>query len=88
LVEVHESIGLMKKLVLLNLQGCKNLKNLPENIFNLESLETLNLSFCIKIDKLPKQLGNMIALTELLADETAIEQLPYSFGLLKKLRIV
>jgi Leucine-rich repeat (LRR) protein len=88
LVEVHESIGHLKKLVLLNLQGCKKLKNLPESISNLESLKTLNLSNCIRIDKLPTQLGNMVALTELHADRTSIEQLPYSFGLLKKLRTV
>jgi Leucine-rich repeat (LRR) protein len=86
LIEVHESIGDLKKLVFLNLRGCKNLKNLPETIFNLGSLETLNLSDCIKIDKLPKQLENMVALKELYADGTAIKQLPYSFGLLKNLK--
>jgi Leucine-rich repeat (LRR) protein len=86
LVEVHESIGHLKKLVLLNLQGCENLKNVPESLSNLYSLETLNLSDCLKIDKLPEQMGNMIILTELLADGTDIKQLPYSFVLLKKLK--
>ncbi|GLT63941.1 hypothetical protein SLA2020_364650 [Shorea laevis] len=28
LIEIHESIGLLKRLVLLNLRGCKNLRNL------------------------------------------------------------
>ncbi|XP_035541451.1 disease resistance protein RUN1-like [Juglans regia] len=88
LVEVHESIGHLERLVLLNLEGCKNLKNLPRSIPNLVSLETLNLTGCLKLDKLPEQLGNMIALRELLADRTAIKQLPSSVGLLKNLKIV
>jgi len=88
LVEVHKSIGLLKRLVCLNLGGCTKLRNLPSNISNLELLETLVLSDCLELDKLPEQLGNMTALKELLADRTAIVQLPCSFGLLKNLGIV
>ncbi|XP_062173051.1 disease resistance protein RPV1-like isoform X2 [Alnus glutinosa] len=88
LVEVHKSIGLLKRLVCLSLGGCKKLRNLPSSISNLKLLETLVLSDCLELDKLPEQLGNMEALKELLAERTAIEQLPSSFGLLRNLRIV
>jgi Leucine-rich repeat (LRR) protein len=88
LVELHKSIGNLKRLVLLNLKGCQNLRNLPESISNLKSLQILNLSGCLKLDRLPEQLGNMMALKELHADKTAITQLPASFGLLKNLETV
>uniref|UniRef100_A0A2N9FSR3 TIR domain-containing protein n=1 Tax=Fagus sylvatica TaxID=28930 RepID=A0A2N9FSR3_FAGSY len=88
LVEVHESIGYMERLVSLNLVGCENLRNLPRSISNLKSLETLNLSGCLKLDALPEEMGNMTALSELLADKTSIKQLPFSFGLLKNLKTV
>jgi Leucine-rich repeat (LRR) protein len=87
LVEIHESIGCLKNLVLLNLNGCKSLKNLPSNISNLRYLKTLDLSNCSQVEELPDQIGNMIALTELLANGTAIKQLPSSFGLLENLEI-
>jgi hypothetical protein len=87
LVGIHESIGGLGKLVLLNLKGCKSLMNLPSNISNLESLKTLYLSGYLKVDKLLDLVGNMMALTKLLADEIAIKQLPSSFGLLKNLEI-
>jgi Leucine-rich repeat (LRR) protein len=88
LVELHESIGNLKRLVLLNLEGCQNLRNLPGSISNLKSLQILNLSGCVKLDKLPEQLGNMMALKKLHADKTAITQLPASFCLLKNLETV
>jgi Leucine-rich repeat (LRR) protein len=88
LVELHKSIGNLKRLVLLNLEGCQNLRNLPGSISNLKSLQILNLSGCLKLDRLPEQLGNMMALKELHADKTAITQLPASFGLLKNLETV
>jgi Leucine-rich repeat (LRR) protein len=85
LVEIHESIGLLKRLVLLNLQSCKNLRNLPSSISNLKSLETLDLWKCYNLEKLPEQLGNMTALKELDVGLTAIKQVPSSFRLLTNL---
>ncbi|XP_048430339.1 disease resistance protein RPV1-like isoform X2 [Pyrus x bretschneideri] len=45
LVEVDESIGYLEKLVVLNLQGCKNLMKLPI----LRSVRDLDLSGCSKL---------------------------------------
>lgn len=59
LVEVHQSTGHLDNLTLLNLEGCKSLKNLPESICYLKCLETLNISRCINLEKLPEQLGDM-----------------------------
>jgi hypothetical protein len=85
LVKIHESIGLLKRLVLLNLRGCVKLRNLPSSISNLESLETLDLLYCYNLEQLPEQLGNMTALKKLDVGFTAIKQLPSSFNLLKNL---
>ncbi|KAJ4963508.1 hypothetical protein NE237_023447 [Protea cynaroides] len=70
LVEVHQSIGHLGKFVFLNLNNCERLWNLPSSI----------------IEKLPDGLGNMDCLKELLADGTAIKQLPSSIRLLKNHR--
>ncbi|KAF5479000.1 hypothetical protein F2P56_005514 [Juglans regia] len=88
LVELHESIKHLKGLVRLSLVDCKKVRNLPESISNLKSLETLNLSGCLKLDKLPEKLGNLMTLKRLLADRTAIKQLPSSFSLLKNLNAI
>jgi len=88
LEEIHESIGLLKRLVLLDLQRYENLSNLPKTISNLESLKTLNLFGCIRLDELPKELGNVTALMELYAGKIAIKQLPSSFSLSKNLEFV
>jgi len=85
LAKVHPSIGHLKRLVSLNLEGCCRLKTLPESICNLKSIETLNISLCSQLEKLPEFLGDMESLTELLANGTAIKQLPASTGYLKKL---
>ncbi|XP_042490575.1 disease resistance protein RUN1-like [Macadamia integrifolia] len=53
LVEVHESIGSLKKLVNLDLGNCNILKNLPSGISALASLETLDISHCSTLSKLP-----------------------------------
>jgi hypothetical protein len=47
---VHPSIGVHKKLKVLSLKCCKNLKSLPSK-FEMESLEILILSGCLKVKK-------------------------------------
>ena len=88
LVKIHESIGLLKRLVFLDLRRCKKLRNLPSSISNLESLEFFHLSNCLEFNNWPGQLGNMIIKKKLDVDRTAIEQLPSSLGLLRNLRVL
>jgi hypothetical protein len=87
LVEIHESIEGLKNLVLLKLKGCKSLMNLSSSISKLKSLKTFHLSNRLKVDNLPNQVGNMMTLTKLLSNGNANKQLPFSFGLLKNLKI-
>ncbi|PRQ55275.1 putative toll-like receptor, P-loop containing nucleoside triphosphate hydrolase [Rosa chinensis] len=77
LVRVHQSLGFLKKLIVLNLKDCKSLVSLPSRI-EIESLETLILSNCSKVKKIPEFVGNMERLLVLCLDETAIEELPVS----------
>jgi len=86
LADIHQSVGELKKLVFLNLKGCWRLKNLPESISELKSLETMNLQSCASLEKLPEKLGNMKVLTDLLLDDTGVQNLPSSTGILKKLK--
>ncbi|XP_050279207.1 disease resistance protein Roq1-like isoform X2 [Quercus robur] len=44
LYKIHASVGDLKKLIQLNLNGCKNLSSLPKNLGNLDGLEELNVS--------------------------------------------
>ncbi|KAI7981039.1 TMV resistance protein N [Camellia lanceoleosa] len=86
LMELHESMEFLDKLVHLNLKDCMNLKYLPSSICKLKSVKHLNLTGCAKLEELPEHLGHMESLTELLVDGTTIKQLPVSIGLLKNLR--
>ncbi|XP_030939640.1 disease resistance protein RPP2B-like [Quercus lobata] len=42
--EVHSSIGVHKRLILLNLKGCLKLEKLPENLGNAKGLKELDVS--------------------------------------------
>nr|ALN97041.1 disease resistance protein [Caragana korshinskii] len=53
LVQIDPSIGVLRKLVVLNLKDCKNLMGIPNNIFGLSSLEDVNLSSWSKMFKTP-----------------------------------
>ncbi|KAL6328608.1 hypothetical protein AAG906_003293 [Vitis piasezkii] len=72
LVKVHPSIGALKKLIFLNLEGCKNLKSFLGSI-HLESLQILTLSGCSKLKKFPEVQGAMDNLSELSLKGTAIK---------------
>ncbi|KAI9088274.1 hypothetical protein K1719_029995 [Acacia pycnantha] len=73
LVQVHESVGQLKKLVKLNLQECRRLENLPT--LQTDKLEELILSGCSKLEKLPKfgrKMGNLYFLDVTCTDITEI----------------
>ncbi|XP_016746103.2 disease resistance protein RUN1-like [Gossypium hirsutum] len=53
LVDVHPSLGLVKRLKLLDLRDCKSLRRLPIRI-GAESLETLILSGCSNLARVPE----------------------------------
>ncbi|KAL4596726.1 hypothetical protein ACB092_12G183900 [Castanea dentata] len=74
-----KSWEMLKKLTVLNLKGCKNLKSLLRK-FELESLKILILSNCSKINTIPEFGENMGRVTELHFDGTAITKLPTSIG--------
>ena len=75
--KIHPSIRVHKKLTLLNLKGCKNLRSLPGK-FEMESLEILILSECSNLKRIPEFGENMEHVTTLHLDGTAITKLPTS----------
>ena len=81
LCKIHSSVGYLKKLIQLDLSGCKNLSNLPNAICKLMSLKSLNLSNCSV--KLPENLGNLEGLEELNVSGTPIRELSSSSNRLK-----
>lgn len=74
LVDVHESIGNLKRLVCLNLKGCEKIRKLSKNLFNLQSLDTLTLSGCSNLNEFWTELGKMKSLKVLDVAEIPISQ--------------
>ncbi|XP_048436927.1 uncharacterized protein LOC103934681 isoform X3 [Pyrus x bretschneideri] len=72
LSEVHSSIGNLERLTLVNLEGCKMLKDLPLNFFNSKSIETLLLNGCSRFEDLAEGLGKSYHKT---ADGSPIRQI-------------
>ncbi|RVW79813.1 Disease resistance-like protein DSC1 [Vitis vinifera] len=87
LVKVHPSIGTLKKLIFLDLEGCKNLKSFSSSI-HMESLQILNLAGCSKLKKFPEVQGAMYNLPELSLKGTAIKGLPLSIEYLNGLALL
>ncbi|XP_057497448.1 disease resistance protein RPV1-like [Actinidia eriantha] len=83
LLDVHESIGNLDRLVFLNLKDCKNLTKLPLSIIMLKSLETLIISGCSKLDELPTELRKLESLKVFAADGISINQLLATTGEVK-----
>ncbi|XP_048228075.1 disease resistance protein RPV1-like isoform X2 [Ricinus communis] len=75
LIDLDESIGYLRRLIVLDLRGCRNVKRLPVEIGMLESLEKLNLCGCSKLDQLPEEMRKMQSLKVLYADGTALTQI-------------
>ncbi|XP_059652480.1 disease resistance protein Roq1-like [Cornus florida] len=55
LIEVHQSIGCLEKLVVLDLKNCRKLQNIPQSIFKLKSLLYFNLSVSPTITRAPTE---------------------------------
>ncbi|XP_050261973.1 disease resistance protein RUN1-like [Quercus robur] len=83
---IHPSIGIHKKLTILDLSGCKNLTSLPSK-FEMECVKELNLAWCSKITKLPEFSRNMKCVRRIfLTGAAAITTLPTSIENLAALR--
>ncbi|XP_047175592.1 disease resistance protein RUN1-like [Vigna umbellata] len=76
--KVHQSIGDLHNLLLINLKGCTNLSNLPSETYKLKSLKTLILSGCLKIDIFKEDIMHMKSLKTLISHNTAVKQVPIS----------
>ncbi|XP_031475626.1 disease resistance protein RUN1-like isoform X2 [Nymphaea colorata] len=88
LTKVHESIGILKSLLSLDLGGCKILSKIPDSVCRLSSLKSFDLRKCAKVEYLPESLGNMKSLQKLYLDSTSIETLPDSIGSLTRLGVL
>ncbi|KAK8464569.1 hypothetical protein PHAVU_010G025500 [Phaseolus vulgaris] len=76
--EVHQSIGCLCNLILLNLKDCTSLNTLPREIYKLKSLNTLILSGCSKIEILEKDIVQMESLITLISENITVKQVPFS----------
>ncbi|XP_052298623.1 disease resistance-like protein DSC1 isoform X2 [Citrus sinensis] len=87
LLEVHQFVGTLKRLILLNLKDCRNLVSFPKNVCLMKSLKILCLYGCLKLEKLPQDLGEVECLEELDVGGTAVRQIPPSIVQLMNLKI-
>ena len=84
LSKIHASLGNLKCLIRLDLNGCKSLKSLPNKI-GLEVLEIFDLVGCSRLEKFPKIVRNMSRLSKLYLNETPIKDLSLSVELVTSL---
>ncbi|TXG67434.1 hypothetical protein EZV62_008709 [Acer yangbiense] len=81
--ELPSSLEDLRRLRILNLDGCSRLKNLPRSVCKWKSLYSLRLQNCPKIDKFPHDIGTLESLTTIEAPGTAIREVPSSISYLK-----
>ncbi|RHN49898.1 putative TIR domain, winged helix-turn-helix DNA-binding domain-containing protein [Medicago truncatula] len=77
LITIHNSIGFLNKLKILNVTGCSKLSSFPP--IKLTSLLKLELSHCNNLKSFPEILGDMKHITYIELVGTSIEQFPFSF---------
>ncbi|CAN4108223.1 unnamed protein product [Withania somnifera] len=78
LINVHDTIGCLQKLILLNLKDCQKLKSLPDSICELKCHEKLDISGCSNIECLPTEMDKLTSLKELYADEISMNRVAIS----------
>ncbi|KAK2367533.1 TMV resistance protein N [Trifolium repens] len=77
LISIHDSIGLLSKLKILDVAGCSKLKKFPP--LKLTSLKLLELSFCNSLKLFPEILGQMKNIGRIILKRTSFEEFPLSF---------
>nr|POE50024.1 isoform 1 of protein suppressor of npr1-1, constitutive 1 [Quercus suber] len=80
LYKIHSSLGDLKQLIRLDLNGCKCLTNLPHKI-SLEALEIFNLGGCLRLKKFPK-------IVLILSGCSKLNELPENLGNIKEVLVV
>lgn len=78
LTKVHDSIGFLSQLQILNAADCNKLMSFPP--LKLKSLRKLKLSGCTSLKKFPEILGKMENIKKIILRKTGIEELPFSFN--------
>jgi Leucine-rich repeat (LRR) protein len=84
--KLPSSLGCLVGLTDLNLKDCKSLVYLPDTIHGLNSLRVLDISGCSKLCRLPDCIKEIKCLEELLANDTAIDELPSFISYLDNLK--
>ncbi|KAK9944479.1 hypothetical protein M0R45_010045 [Rubus argutus] len=75
LVDFHESIGNLRRLVYFNVKDCKSIRKLPKNISLLILLEALIISGCSSLNEFPVDMSKMESLKVFQADGVPIHRL-------------
>jgi hypothetical protein len=84
LVQIHESIGVLQSLLILNLKNCKSIVELHEEISRLNSLEKLVLDGCLNLECLNMELEHHQG-RRLLQSGGIVASIPYITSLRLKL---
>ncbi|XP_042962853.1 TMV resistance protein N-like isoform X2 [Carya illinoinensis] len=87
LVEVHDSVGFLDKLVRLDFSYCSSLKKLPRS-FKLRSLELLELDHCTSLENFPEIECEMKYLKCVKLKSCVIQELPSSITYLTGLNML
>ncbi|KAI5586977.1 hypothetical protein BDE02_06G247500 [Populus trichocarpa] len=85
LVQIHESIGDLQKLLILNLRNCTSLMELPEEMSRLNSLRELVLDGCSNLDSLMNMVLEHHQGSNLLQSDGIVASASYITSLLLKL---
>ena len=78
LCKVHQSIGHLCNLLLINLKDCTSLSSLPREVYTLTSLRTFIISGCFKIHILEEDIMQIKSLITLVTENTAVKKVPCS----------
>ncbi|KEH29803.1 disease resistance protein (TIR-NBS-LRR class) [Medicago truncatula] len=81
LIAIHDSIGKLNKLEILNAWGCIKLENFPP--LRLPSLKELDLTYCKRLKSFPELLCKMTNTKEIGMCKTSTRELPFSFQYLQ-----